>query len=222
MNANIEMKTLKRDYFYHDTKIMTLTIKYPLITLNQAFIAQRRINHQIMAEIQQFHRYVSRSLYSEAVQYYLDSQANNFPFHGYEAYMEYTITYNDHCFLSYYYDQYMYTGGAHGMTTRNSNTFDLRTGQKVPLSYFFKRGTNYKAYIIKELITLANENLENNPSIYFDNYEELISNDFQENQYFLSKDGLSFYFQQYDIAPYSTGIVVLTIPYETIGWQPSC
>lgn len=52
--------------------------------------------------------------------------------------MEYTITYNDNCFLSYYNDKYEYTGGAHGMTVRSLNTFFPITMQNL-LSQTFPR-----------------------------------------------------------------------------------
>lgn len=222
MNAKIKMQNFQKTYFYNHIEVMTLVINYPLIILCDAKDAQGCINHQILSEVNDFYRYVSSSLYNEAVKYYLYSKENDFPFHGYETIMEYTITYNDNCFLSYYNDKYEYTGGAHGITTRSSNTFELVTGAKIPLCYYFKEGTDYKLLLTQEIIKQANDRLKDNPGIYFDNYEELIMKNFNEDQYFLTPEGLSIYYQQYDIAPYSTGIVVFTIPYKTIGWYPSC
>ncbi|HHX60234.1 MAG TPA: DUF3298 domain-containing protein [Epulopiscium sp.] len=126
------------------------------------------------------------------------------------------------CIMLYNNDRYEYTGGAHGMTVRSSNTFELRTGTQIPLYCYFKKGIDYKLLLTQEMIKQANDQLKDNPGIYFDNYEELIAQNFTENHYFLTPEGLSLYFQHYDIAPYSTGIVVFTVPYKIIGWRPSC
>lgn len=61
-----------------------------------------------------------------------------------------------------------------------------------------------------------------NPGVYFDDYRKLIAQYFNEEQYYLTPQGVAIYYQQYEIAPYSTGIVVFTVPYDVLGWKPSC
>ncbi|WP_312810723.1 DUF3298 and DUF4163 domain-containing protein [Sedimentibacter sp.] len=220
--AEIRMQNFEETFRYGNVDVMKLTIKYPVVKLQNNPDAQAMINNQIAIEVNEYHRHVSDFLYNQAVNDYREAQENNYPFHGYEAYMEYVITYNDNCFLSYYYDKYEYTGGAHGMTLRSSNTFELCRGTIIPLYCFFKKGLNYRRKLIFEIIKQADERLKEEPGIFFDDYESLIIKNFDEDNYFLSPDGLSIYYQHYDIAPYSTGIVVFTIPYKTIGWYPSC
>lgn len=221
MKAQIEMKTFQKRFSYDHMDVMTLVINYPFIVLDNLRYVETRINYQIMKDVKKFYQYVSKVLYRKAEKDYLYSINNNLPFHGYEAVMDFTITYNENCFLSYYYDQYEYTSGAHGNTTRNSKTFDLMKGRMIPLCSYFNKGTNYKRILINEIIDLANCRLQNTPGIYFDNYEDLLIENFNECNYFLSPKGLSIYYQQYEIAPYSTGIVVFTIPYQIIEWYPN-
>ncbi len=220
--AEIKMQKFEKSYRYDNVEVMKLTIKYPVIKLYNNPDAQAMINNQIAIEVNEYYRYVSDFLYIQAIKYYKETQENSFPFHNYEAYMEYVITYNDNCFLSYYYDKYEFTGGAHGMTIRNSNTFELGRGTKIPLYCYFKEGFDYRRKLTFEIIKQADERLKENPGIYFDEYEGLIMKFFNEDNYYLTPDGMAIYYQHYDIAPYSTGIVVFTIPYKTIGWYPSC
>lgn len=222
MKAKIEMQTFQRTYLFDHIEIMTLSIKYPFVILNKDSSAQAVINNQIIMEVNEFYRYASTVLYNEAIKSYSYAKESDFPFNPYEAIMEYVITYNDNCFLSYYSDQYTYTGGAHGITNRDSHTFELVSGTTIPLYCYFKSGINFRQLLIQTIIQQANDRLEDNPGIYFEDYENLILTSFDENHYFLTPEGLSIYFLQYAIAPYSTGIVVFTIPYETIGWYPSC
>lgn len=220
--ANIIMREINRKFKYENIDILTLNIKYPIVNIYNNPRAERRINNQIRMHVNNYLRYVSTTLYNQAINTYMDSLENNFPFHSYEAYMEYTITYNDNCFLSLYTDIYEYTGGAHGNTIRTSNTWELCTGENIYLYYFFKPYTDYHHIITQEIIAQAEENLEKNPGIYFDDYKDLIITNFNPNSFYMSHNGITIYYQQYDIAPYSTGIVEFTIPYVKIGWFPSC
>ena len=191
-NADISMHEYKKKFNYNNIEVLELSIKYPKISLTNNPRAENLINNRIKTEIIDFVRY-SKYLYNQAIEGYHESQANNYPFHGYSAYMEYTITYNENCFLSLYFDRYEFTGGAHGSTIRSSDTW-----------------------------TRQAEVIQQREDIYFDDYKELIISNFNENSFYLSPSGITIYYQQYDIAPYSTGIVEFTIPYDLINWHPNC
>jgi len=216
------MREINCRFKYDNIEILTLNIKYPIISISNNPRAEENINNQISMKVNEYIHYASNILYNQAMITYRDSLKNNFPFNSYEAYMIYTITYNDNCFLSMYTDQYEYTGGAHGNTIRTSNTWELCTGQNIYLYCFFKPCTDYTNLLIQQIIAQAEENLKENPFIYFDDYKNLIIENFNPNSFYMSPDGIIIYYQQYDIAPYSTGIVEFTIPYVKIGWFPSC
>ncbi len=218
-NAVIRMQEYKRTFSYNNVEVLTLTIKYPIIRLRNQQV-ECRINSQIIMEVNDYKEH-AKYLYKQAIKGYKDSQTNNYPFHGYEAYMEYTITYNENCFLSLYFDRYEFTGGAHGSTVRASNTWELCYGTLLPLSSFFRIGTDYRRFLINEMINQA-EYTQEREGIYFDDYKSLIVENFDENSFYLYPTGITIYYQQYDIAPYSTGIVQFTIPYSSIGWRPNC
>jgi hypothetical protein len=220
--AIIEMNEFKKNFEYNNIVILTLTIKYPLINIPHNKYAENNINSMINNQIIEYYNYVSRIMYNNAVEYYHDSQANDFPFHVNEAIVEYNVTYNDNCFLSLYKDKYEFTGGAHGSTIRSSDTWETCQGTYIPMYCYFYRGTNYMNLLINEITKQAARNLNKNPGIYFEDYKNLIIQNFNPNSYFLTPYGMTIYYQQYDIAPYSTGIVEFTIPYEIIGWYPSC
>lgn len=220
--ATINMQEINCTLKYDNIEILTLNIKYPIININNSPRAEENINNQISVQVNEYIEYASNTLYNQAMNTYANSLKNNFPFHSYEAYMVYTITYNYNCFLSLYTDNYEYTGGAHGNTIRTSNTWELCTGQNIYLYCFFKPYTDYTHMLIQEIIAQAEENLKENPFIYFDDYKNLIIKNFNPHSFYMSPDGITIYYQQYDIAPYSTGIVEFTIPYVKIGWFPAC
>jgi hypothetical protein len=220
--AIINMREFKHSFEYNNIIILTLIIKYPLIILPHNKFAENKINNMISLQINEYYNYVSSTLYNNAIQYYNDSQTNDFPFHVNEAIMEFNITYNENCFLSLFKDKYEYTGGAHGITLRSSDTWETCQGTYIPIYYFFKPGTNYKYLLTNEIIKQSDYNLKQSPGIYFEDYKNLSIKTFNPNSYYLTPQGMTIYYQQYDIAPYSTGIVEFSIPYKIIGWCPSC
>ena len=103
---------------------------------------------------------------------------------------------------------YQYTGGAHGLTTKVSYNYDLKTGKELRLKDLFKEGFDYKSIIDKKV----REDIEKEKELYFDN--GALFKGVNENQaYYLNRDGIIVYFQQYEIAPYSSGIREFKIPY---------
>ncbi|MCE5235347.1 MAG: DUF3298 and DUF4163 domain-containing protein [Clostridiaceae bacterium] len=220
--ASIVMRKIERSFAYDGTPMLALSIRYPTVTLPRNPSAQKSIDGQIQAQVNAFYHYAADDLYRQAVAAYKDAQENGFPFHRYDAILQYTITYNQRCHLSLYRDQYEYTGGAHGNTVRASDTWSLETGRNLPLYSFFPAGRDYRAFLISQIIKQADVRMQQEPGIFFENYRALIVQYFNGEHYYLTPAGLVIYYQQYEIAPYVTGIVPFTIPYATLNWQPSC
>ncbi|ARP50907.1 MULTISPECIES: DUF3298 and DUF4163 domain-containing protein [Caproicibacterium] len=223
-NACACMKTCKinRTLTYDNTTMLTFTISYPKIYLQNNEPVQVSINAQIQKQVNTFYQHASGELYQQAIAYYKDTLEQGFPFHPYDAVLKYETTYNQNCYLSVYREQYEYTGGAHGSTVRSSDTWNLSNGKNVPLSCLFPAGQDYCALLTEQIIKQADKQYQQNPGIYFENYRELIVKNFNKESYYLTCCGVAIYYQQYDIAPYSTGIVVFIIPYAVVGWYPQC
>jgi hypothetical protein len=213
------MHEYKKTFSYNNVEMLKLTIIYPQIRLNDPQ-AEYKINAQINMEVSDYKRY-AKYLFKQAIRAYTQSLKSGYPFFGYEAYLEYFITYNENCFLSLYFDKYEFTGGAHGSTVRASDTWELCCGTHLPLRSFFRPGTDYKHLLSDEILSQA-ETIQRKQNIYFDDYKTLIIKNFDEDSFYLAPEGITIYYQQYDIAPYSTGIVEFTIPYSIIGWSPNC
>lgn len=202
--------------------MLKLCISYPRIMLRKNPNAQNKINRQIQKQFNGFYDYSSNYLYQQAVEAYRFAMENGFPFNPYDAVMQYEISYNGHCHLSLYRDQYEYTGGAHGNTIRASDNWNLINGYTIPLSSLFPPEQDYSEFLIEQIIQQADQKMQEDPGIYFEDYQNLIMQYFNEKSFYLTSSGVAIYYQQYEIAPYSTGIVVFTIPYEILQWYPSC
>lgn len=221
--AVIKSREVKDDLSYKKETVLNIEIVYPRIDLRYGQRIQRYINYVYESHVRQFYRYAKTIMYKNAVENYNFAKENDFPFHTHEAVMKYTVTQNADCRLSTYFDRYQYTGGAHGITVRFSDNFNLQTGEIIKLESLFAENQNYKEIVIEQIQKEAERNYNKSPYIYFPNYKELIVEKFNPESFNLSPGGILVYYQQYDIAPYSTGIVVFTLPYKSLGIEkPMC
>jgi hypothetical protein len=222
MSAEIIGAKDVKEYNYAQTVVLTSDIENFRVKLPFSRLAEYTINRTLALQESLFLASVTKVLYPQAVQDYKNSLVNGFPFNPFGAFLSYTATFNQQCFLSFYYDEYTYTGGAHGNTTRRSNTFNLDTGRNVPLSAYFDDKINYVGQILNIIIEQAENNIKQNQQIYFDDYKTLIKKYFNQNSYYLTPQGIVIYYGQYEIAPYATGIVEFVIPYDKVDFPPNC
>ncbi len=212
--VQVENHMIEREMYYKDTMILRYKISYPQFRSAQYPSSVAAISAFCRAKALAFRRYCERELYSMAVKEYEYSVANGFPVRPFEAEMAYNVTYNQNCALSVYFDRYQYTGGAHGSTTRDSRSWNVRTGRRLTLRQLFPYSLNYREFIIHTINRQIAAQIQAGNNVYFDNYEQLTAENFNPESFFLTPEGLAIYYQQYDIAPYSTGLPVFIIPYE--------
>lgn len=206
---------LKDTLTYDNVPVISYTINYPQFqsTTENSFINE--INDHYRQNAYELTRYVKDTLYKQAVEQYNYSKENNYPIIPYEVFETYKITYLMDCYISLYFDQYMFTGGAHGNTVRRADTWNICENKKMELKDFFPNCPDYKEQIITYIINDITDQLKDPKAqgTYFDSYAKDVATAFNEESFYLTEDGIVIYFGQYDIAPYSSGIREFLLPY---------
>lgn len=207
---NIVLKEINEQMTYRGVVVLTYTIIYPQIIMDNYKAGIIKFNNFYKKVVNDYIRYIEEDLYKRAVEDYINSIENGFPVRPYEAYMKTNITYNECNMVSLYIDKYEYTGGAHGNTIRTSQTWLLNTGRIIGLNDLFDTN-DYIIYILREINAQIAKQIETGENQYFDNYCQLVLENFNVENFYVTKDGIAIYFQQYEIAPYSSGIPVFII-----------
>ena len=196
LNKNI----LENELYYDGVVVLKYHIEYPSICGNINDNSEfNNYNKCLALNIQ---NNAETELYNDAVKTYLYNKQNGYPVMVYEVYTNFEVTYNNLNILSLYIDVYTFTGGAHGSTIRSSQTWNLLYGKIMDLASFFP----YNPYFMLNILKQINAQIANDPDIYFDNTCQLVLETFNPKSFYLTSNSIVIYFQQYDIAPYSSGI----------------
>lgn len=214
---NISQKVLEDTMYTHDIPVFTYKIYYPYFTTQCSQTAAQNINQYYVNHALETERHCRTVLYPQAVETAQYIVNNKPPFNPYTFQSVYDVTYNQNCTTSLYFDSYTFMGGAHGATFRNSDTWNFFSGSRMTLEDFYPYGASFTEALFINIGHQIEERLKTEPGSYFDNYEELLRKNFHPENYFLKPEGIVIYYQQYDIAPYSTGIPEFLIPFSPSG-----
>ena len=107
----------------------------------------------------------------------------------------------------------MFLGGAHGNTKREGQNWNLQTGRQIALKDLFPDNPYYIIDILKEINHQIASQIENGENQYFDNYCQLVQENFRLENFYIVSEGVIIFFNQYEIAPYSSGIPTFKINY---------
>jgi len=110
-------------------------------------------------------------------------------------------------YLSYMMDGYSYTGGAHGAGVRIPMVLDSRDGHAVSEEEFFAEDSaDSLAALLRSHLREAFETEED--------YDMLFIKDIVPNgNYFVTEDGVSYIYGEYEIGPYALGEITVTVPW---------
>lgn len=126
------------------------------------------------------------------------------------------ILFRNDSLLSYAVEYYDYTGGAHG--SYRIMYFNIDLDNIVTISEEDVFVPNYHKTLTDKLVSqlMKQHDVTSTDSLltlgYF-NIEDIIPN----NNFWIDNEGLHYSFNQYEIAPYSMGVIDITIPYSEIS-----
>lgn len=193
-------------------------LDYPQVTGLVSKTAQDQINEAFKKHIRSsFNAYTQLEAdEQEFRQDYLNENGYPVPedeewMYSYDYEVYYEIKYNENNQLSVLIYDYMYMGGAHGMSIATSYNFDVLTGQRLYLGNVAKTSTalsKIKKYSITDLTNRANRG----ESIFTEYLNEIeINND---RPFYFTSNGIAIKFGEYEVAPYSEGMPEVKIPYK--------
>lgn len=135
--------------------------------------------------------------------------------------ISYNVEYADNDLISINFLEDTFGGGAHPNQNFFTITYDLKNGREIKLAELFKPGAKYlqaiSDYAIKDLQSRkdpdSHENLGLAQDIFADGAKAMAKNYQSWN---LTKKGLMFTFDPYQVGPYAAGPQTVVVPYSQL------
>ena len=200
--------------------IPVLTAAVELPQPQGADAVSRRIRRYYQAQCKAFLRYCERWLFPQAEAEYRAALAASAPLPCFRAELGYRVTYNSGGLWSLYTQSREVTG--HTLLTRRGDTWDLAAGYPVPLSAFFPARSPWR----RQLLELAAEDIQRQERAgiarYDPEWRKKLRRRFNSRNYYLTEEGLTYFFPMYAIAPAAEAIPAFTLPYGQRDLLPPC
>ncbi len=220
-----EIRTFERSYGDCDndtTNTCTvITLSYPYFTGTLNPEAEHTINEKISSVL------IDNMLYDSTVYESLDEFATAFisdyqeirndfeSAFGWQYEGDVSVLRNDSTNLVLKFEQYVYTGGAHGMFTVRYLNMDPENGALRTMNDLFRQpfADNLNVRIKKAFLDAKGLNTDeelSNAGYWFEDgrfYNENVA---------ILQDSILFYYNQYDIAPYAMGPTRLAVPISLV------
>lgn len=121
------------------------------------------------------------------------------------------ITFPSDTLFQYEVKSYCYYGGAHGMSVDLVYYFSLRDGRPLGLEDFYSPDQygELDQSIRRRLASDFGVAVDSLPAAGFFSLDGIVHN----GNFRIGRDSVTFIYNQYDIAPYSMGIIEVTVPY---------
>ena len=164
----------------------------------------RRIHRFYQLQARSYLRYCESWLLPQAEAAYREALASSAPLPCFTARLDFRVTYQDDRFLSLYTQSR--EAGLPGQTllTRHADTWDLFTGYPVPLTSFCPRSGRKRLFAAAEAAIRQQEAA--GVARYHENWRRRLRRHFNPQNYYLTEDGLAFFYPMYAIAPAIEGI----------------
>ncbi len=131
-------------------------------------------------------------------------------FNGHSNERDLIVKRADALVLSFLETQWTYTGGAHGGQMFRGVNFDASTGERLSLHQVFPDGVQLVETVIAKLYE------ENKQGTFFDSMEATVADQIIHDKvsWVIGPRGVTFYFNQYEIAAYAAGTITTTIMFD--------
>ncbi|MGC8820616.1 MAG: DUF3298 and DUF4163 domain-containing protein [Fervidobacterium sp.] len=186
-----------------EDKIVKIHVEIPRLRNLKSVAFEQDINEEIESKIRQFVQQIKSTSQED-----FKSGIQRFP---YEAYVKTQLRYNDGKIISFVVYYYGYTGGAHGSTIFDTYNIDIENLRVLKLYDIIQEDAEK---VVKQEIVRQIE--ERKSDFFEDATATVFSKDISTMRFVISKEGITFIFDQYELAPYSTGMPEFVLPWSIL------
>ena len=173
----------------------------------------RRIKRFYQLQCRSFLRYCERCLLPQAAAEYRTALEASRPLPSFRAELSYQVTYNEGGLWSVWTQVREVLSPGPALVTRRGDTWDLAAGYPVPLRDFFPAGTAWKKRLMAHAEEEARRRERAGAGRWREDWRRELRRRFNPQNFYLTEEGLAYFWPMYAIAPASEGVPVFVLPY---------
>ena len=204
--GHIELHT-DTEYFQNQSDKPYIDVSYEQLVFDGHSKADGKIN-EMFSKIREtsIHDYIQRAKEDMTEEY--------IPNYSYSSIIDRVTTLSDR-YICVKQEEYLFAGGAHGMPGRQYYLLDLETGDQLTLQDVVSDDLK----TVREKAAAKFQTMyDADPAAYLDDAAEIVAKTAGENEmFYLTQDGIVFYFAPYDLACYAAGFIEVKVPYEELN-----
>lgn len=214
---DISLQHYSRQWTQQGIPLLQAEASLPCLSFKEHKKSARRINLFYRRYLRAFYRFCEKDLLPRAKADFLASLAQSHPIPMTAVTLRCAVTYAEKGILSLHTDL-IATAPGRTFFTRSADTWDLKTGFPVSLGECFPDGRVPK----KAMVAFARQKAAENIAVgetYREDYRRALRRHFSPRRFYLTGEGLVFYYQPGSIAPTARGPLTFLLPYRENGPQ---
>ena len=216
-----QLLTARREWDKDGIPVLTASVELPAPEPTDRIALRIRRYYQLQSRA--FLRYCEHQLLPDAKAACQAALAVSAPLPCFHAELTFQVTYNGDRLWSLYTQSRETTLPGRLLVRRWGDTWDLKSGYPLSLGDCFLPRRPWK----RQLLSLAAEEIEarqrSGTAQYHEDWRRRLRRAFNPRNFYLTPEGLSFFFPMYAIAPAIERVPVFLLPCGTEGlWIPPC
>lgn len=206
----------EREWTVEGIPVLTASVTVPMPEPRTDSVS-RRIHRYYQLQCRAYLRYCQRWLLPQAEAEYRAALAASAPLPCFRAELGYRVTYNEGGLWSLYTQSREVTLPGQTLVTRRGDTWDLAAGYPVPLGDFFPYRSPWKRRLLEAASSEILRQERAGISRYHEGWRRELRRRFNPQNFYLTAEGLAFFFPMYAIAPGAEGVPTFLLPYGEGG-----
>ena len=176
----------------------------------------RRIRRYYQLQCRSFLHYCEKVLLPQAAAEVRAALAASRPLPVFRAELTYQVTHNEGGLWSLYTQSRETVPGAPPLLLRRGDTWALSDGYPVPLSAFFPRRSGWRRRLMEAAEAEVRRREAAGVSRYHEGVRRKLRRYFNPHNFYLTAEGLVFFYPMYAIAPAAEGVPAFLVPWEEV------
>lgn len=216
---HVQSFSAQREWTVDGIPVLSASVELPAPEPERSRVC-RRIRRYYQLQCRAFLRYCEHWLLPQAEAEYRLALASSAPLPCFRAELTYQITYHEGRLWSLYTQSREQTLPGQTLMTRRGDTWDLAAGYPIALQDFFPRRTPWR----RQLLSCAAAEIQRQERIglaqYHEDWRKRLRRAFNSQNFYLTAEGLAFFFPMFSIAPAVERVPTFLLPYGDSGPNP--